>query len=102
MVSREPLAVVDQIGILLRHTLLEALLHLRERELLQRLMRLEQGNGRRRLVDLAGLDADEAVFHHVDAADAVRAGQIVQTRHEGRSEERRVGKECRSRWSPYH
>ena len=22
--------------------------------------------------------------------------------HEGRSEERRVGKECRSRWSPYH
>ena len=24
----------------------------------------------------------------------------VQT--QGRSEERRVGKECRSRWSPYH
>ena len=23
-------------------------------------------------------------------------------RHQGRSEERRVGKECRSRWSPYH
>ena len=22
--------------------------------------------------------------------------------HENRSEERRVGKECRSRWSPYH
>ena len=22
--------------------------------------------------------------------------------HEKRSEERRVGKECRSRWSPYH
>ena len=22
--------------------------------------------------------------------------------NEGRSEERRVGKECRSRWSPYH
>ena len=22
--------------------------------------------------------------------------------HEERSEERRVGKECRSRWSPYH
>ena len=22
--------------------------------------------------------------------------------HSGRSEERRVGKECRSRWSPYH
>ena len=24
------------------------------------------------------------------------------TRNKGRSEERRVGKECRSRWSPYH
>ena len=23
-------------------------------------------------------------------------------KNEGRSEERRVGKECRSRWSPYH
>ena len=23
-------------------------------------------------------------------------------KHTGRSEERRVGKECRSRWSPYH
>ena len=22
--------------------------------------------------------------------------------YQGRSEERRVGKECRSRWSPYH
>ena len=25
-----------------------------------------------------------------------------EPRFEGRSEERRVGKECRSRWSPYH
>src|SRR3712207_7158481 len=24
------------------------------------------------------------------------------SRRQGRSEERRVGKECRSRWSPYH
>ena len=35
---------------------------------------------------------------------------VLETEHEllilvalpGRSEERRVGKECRSRWSPYH
>ena len=27
---------------------------------------------------------------------------IVTPMHEDRSEERRVGKECRSRWSPYH
>ena len=26
----------------------------------------------------------------------------VTEREEWRSEERRVGKECRSRWSPYH
>src|SRR2546426_7512065 len=28
--------------------------------------------------------------------------QNVYTTYTGRSEERRVGKECRSRWSPYH
>src|SRR6266536_5133397 len=28
--------------------------------------------------------------------------QIVGFSCQGRSEERRVGKECRSRWSPYH
>src|SRR5215204_7170843 len=27
---------------------------------------------------------------------------VAQAAAEGRSEERRVGKECRSRWSPYH
>jgi len=31
-------------------------------------------------------------------AQNVKYSSIV----EGRSEERRVGKECRSRWSPYH
>src|SRR5258706_12154558 len=29
-------------------------------------------------------------------------GHAQARRHEYRSEERRVGKECRSRWSPYH
>ena len=28
--------------------------------------------------------------------------QFEQRTHKRRSEERRVGKECRSRWSPYH
>src|SRR6266542_5040651 len=32
---------------------------------------------------------------------AYYAGKVVQTGKQ-RSEERRVGKECRSRWSPYH
>ena len=29
-------------------------------------------------------------------------GYEVDTAYSARSEERRVGKECRSRWSPYH
>src|SRR2546430_4045690 len=34
---------------------------------------------------------------------AVRIQRLMrQTSVRGRSEERRVGKECRSRWSPYH
>src|SRR5256886_9429264 len=39
-----------------------------------------------------------------DARLATRSGEIVRSDHHGRvrSEERRVGKECRSRWSPYH
>ena len=28
--------------------------------------------------------------------------QALEEMHSPRSEERRVGKECRSRWSPYH
>ena len=27
---------------------------------------------------------------------------VIQLQNDYRSEERRVGKECRSRWSPYH
>src|SRR3712207_9506452 len=30
------------------------------------------------------------------------AGFVFVTSYASRSEERRVGKECRSRWSPYH
>src|SRR2546427_12883971 len=44
-----------------------------------------------------------------DVIHVMRYGQIVESgSHQdllarpGRSEERRVGKECRSRWSPYH
>src|SRR5476649_2802373 len=31
-----------------------------------------------------------------------RVAEKIRKRHAMRSEERRVGKECRSRWSPYH
>ena len=33
---------------------------------------------------------------------AERLITLAVKEHENRSEERRVGKECRSRWSPYH
>src|SRR2546426_2638409 len=37
------------------------------------------------------------------AAAAIQdAATVVSGRRPARSEERRVGKECRSRWSPYH
>ena len=38
----------------------------------------------------------EVRFHGNDMLD------ICEERNTARSEERRVGKECRSRWSPYH
>src|SRR3989454_10100139 len=44
--------------------------------------------------------------HNLEAtigSSTARKADIVQKhRHSNRSEERRVGKECRSRWSPYH
>ena len=38
----------------------------------------------------------------VVAQDASNCNSNSSISHEARSEERRVGKECRSRWSPYH
>src|SRR3989454_10990188 len=37
-----------------------------------------------------------------DARDVVALRAVGLAAAENRSEERRVGKECRSRWSPYH
>ena len=41
-----------------------------------------------------------AKFARIQAIEAV-GGEVIETIL-ARSEERRVGKECRSRWSPYH
>ena len=54
--------------------------------------------------------ADGAQARNQLDASARRAGIVALARERGslavsdqlRSEERRVGKECRSRWSPYH
>ena len=55
----------------------------------------------------------ELCIHAPLIAKKAKAGQFIIVRAKedseripltiaGRSEERRVGKECRSRWSPYH
>src|SRR2546422_10856067 len=57
------------------------------------------------VVGLAGVHAREA---DDDVAAMLRGADTPVVLHSfssgpgGRSEERRVGKECRSRWSPYH
>src|SRR5256886_13486034 len=40
--------------------------------------------------------------HYREAITTVKLATEVNPDRPGRSEERRVGKECRSRWSPYH
>src|SRR2546426_3010262 len=46
-----------------------------------------QGDAQRVAAEVSGLPKEKVSIH---------------TTPSGRSEERRVGKECRSRWSPYH
>ena len=46
-----------------------------------------------------GFFSDDAVFFGTDAKER---WPMDRFRPSSRSEERRVGKECRSRWSPYH
>src|ERR1051326_6208267 len=41
-------------------------------------------------------------LHSLDDAKRLPIFHVRPNFHERRSEERRVGKECRSRWSPYH
>ncbi len=52
-------------------------------------------------IDLSGLSVDEMsdmlTFAGIEVEDIRQQGVDCP-----RSEERRVGKECRSRWSPYH
>ena len=53
-------------------------------------------SGNRSALTLAGLVPSAGI----SCRSAHAAGGTLRQR--GRSEERRVGKECRSRWSPYH
>ena len=48
------------------------------------------------------VEEGECVLEVRQASGQSRYDQIVEMIERSRSEERRVGKECRSRWSPYH
>jgi len=48
----------------------------------------------------AGLQATHQALNRLGSGTPRFA--FVVASHQDRSEERRVGKECRSRWSPYH
>ena len=49
----------------------------------------------KRIIDEKGIDQTEDTVLVLGYFDGLHKGVL-------RSEERRVGKECRSRWSPYH
>ena len=50
------------------------------------------------------LRENDAKHEEYQYVNAVTASSFLSTRYSrpNRSEERRLGKECRSRWSPYH
>src|SRR5690554_1220552 len=50
----------------------------------------------------AGMVVTEMIHARLLLEDDPRTLQFLDLRENERSEERRVGKECRSRWSPYY
>ena len=59
-------------------------------------------NAEERMEGFAMLDANQAADFFLALSTRAQAELLQQLGPERRSEERRVGKECRSRWSPYH
>src|SRR5690554_4714383 len=59
-----------------------------------------------RTVELGNARLDEETGYNLELGLRKTAGRLTYSlslfRNQVRSEERRVGKECRSRWSPYH
>ena len=60
---------------------------------------LARAEGFRRMVEAGGHEWPDG---WVKGMGFVRPRQDADPMQPSRSEERRVGKECRSRWSPYH
>src|SRR5260221_9156671 len=61
-------------------------------------------DARERATSVLGCKPSELVFTSggTESANLAIFGAARLLKPKGRSEERRVGKECRSRWSPYH
>ena len=69
--------------------------------------RIEAGLTQEEVADLMGVAQPwvskvEMSARRLSVVEAWRLADILGVDLEERSEERRVGKECRSRWSPYH
>ena len=57
---------------------------------------------KKNLLTYAGLRKLEDELHDLKVVKRKEVAGKIKEAREQRSEERRVGKECRSRWSPYH
>src|SRR2546430_15055126 len=53
-------------------------------------------------IRVAHKGARDGAYDEAEVSAAMKEPKITLKVALGRSEERRVGKECRSRWSPYH
>ena len=73
----EPLRIVNQLAPALVDVALDAVLFAFEAAVFEFLVSGDQSHGTRSLVQLAGLDADQAVLDEVDAADALGSGAAV-------------------------
>ena len=73
----EPLRIVNQLAPALVDIALDAVLFALEAAVFEFLMSGDQGHGARSLVQLAGLDADQAILDEVDTADALGASTSV-------------------------
>src|SRR5256885_15066843 len=100
---------VGSIGILANHAPLMAILEPTELRLYKSdsdIVRFAQGEGYLQVVDNSALLLVEDAVDPGSLDRSTIESQLQNARQAleeaERSEERRVGKECRSRWSPYH
>src|SRR5665648_1269378 len=80
---REPEAVIDELRIARHQRVFEVHRLAVEREGLHGAVRGIKNGAARRLVDAAGLHADIAILHQIDAADAVVVAKLVEPGEQG-------------------